>query len=207
MTRISRILASVAVCGALTSFHQLAHAQETLLFGLPNCQELAPGALNLHWELSEDGKVLDLALEGVVQEGDQYLAFGFSPPGESTAEMVGSHAVIAGNIGDEFFGQNYFLSGASQCISGNGVCPESTQDIEVVEGERNGNVMAIHMKRGIGDWPIDGSQVAIWATGAVEGSSSIASPGIQYHGNNRASPGSSATVAFNEASNTCSKLV
>ncbi len=199
-------LSVVVVCGGFL-LNLSAQAQETLLFGLPNCQELVPGILNLHWELSEDGTVIDFALEGIVPEGNQYMAFGFSPPDAPSAVMVGSQVVIAGNVGEDFFGNNYLLTEYQSCNAGLGVCQESSQDIEVVDAERSSNGMAIHMKRGIGDWPVDGSQVSIWAMGAVGDDSSVALPDIQYHGTKRSAPGSSTTVTFNTPSNTCSKIV
>lgn len=208
----THLLASLVVCGTLGlgGFPKTTgQPTETLLFGLPNCQELLPGTLNLHWDVSEDGTVLDLALEGIASENNQYMAFGFSPAGDTTAEMVGAGTVIAGNIGDEFFGKNYVLTRKGRCdASGEGVCPDPMQDVEVVQAERDAdtNVMAIHVRRSLGDWPLDGSRVSIWAMGSVGDGSSIESPDIGYHGAMRTSPGSSATVVFSEATNTCSKL-
>lgn len=200
----SVVLFSV-VCGFL--LNQPAQGQETLLFGLPNCQELVPGVLNIHWDLSKDGTVLDFALEGIVSEGNQYMAFGFSPPDAPSAQMLDSHVVIAGNVGEDFFGKNYLITEYQKCESGVGVCQENPQDVEVVDAERRSNGMAIHMKRGIGDWPVDGSQVSIWAMGNVGDGSSVELPDIQYHGTKRGSPGSSTTVQFNTPSNSCSPIV
>ncbi len=120
--------------------------QDDALYGLPNCQELVPGVLNVHWNLSDS--VLDIALEGTIRDiGNQYLAFGFSQLGVPSARMTGSTALIGGFVGEQPFALNYVLGSKSTCdyATGNGVCPDfagnstapKTTSAKVIQANRN----------------------------------------------------------------------
>ena len=197
--------------------------QDDALYGLPNCQELVPGVLNVHWNLSDS--VLDIALEGTIRDiGNQYLAFGFSQPGVPSARMTGSTALIGGFVGEQPFALNYELGSKSTCdyATGNGVCPDfagnstapKTTSAKVIQANRNGDAMAIHMTRPLGptdgkennEWPSDGSQVVIYAIGPVAEFSSVEEPEVLIH--RVKTPGvSTATVKFDESKNDCTAII
>lgn len=72
----------------------LATCQASQLYGLANCKTLVPGMLNLHYQVDPTNTYVDMALEGVVDKGDQYLSFGYAEPGASYAKMVGGNVVV-----------------------------------------------------------------------------------------------------------------
>lgn len=179
--------------------------------------------LNVHWNL--DDTVLDIALEGTTREiGNQYFAFGFSQPGVPSARMTGSTALIGGFVGEQPFALNYQLASKNPCdfATGDGVCPDfagnstapKTTSAKVIQANRNGDTMAIHMTRPLGPtdgkennaWPSDGSQVVIYAIGPVAEFSSLEEPEVLIH--RVKTPGvSTATVKFDEPKNDCTPII
>ena len=167
---------------------------------LPNCQELIPGTLDIHWDLKDSNIVVELRGTGI-DEANGYMAFGFSPEGASRAQMVGGNALVGGTVDGEFFAMNYDLGSKSTCdlSSGRGVCP-ANEDAKLIAGSEQNGMMIIRMERPVADWPIDGSRPAIWASGRVLGDTNV--PLIQFHGSSHTSALSSVSVRFDQPS-TC----
>lgn len=154
-----------------------------------------PGVLNLWWTLEGDGNTLDMALEGVLPSPqDQYLAFGFSPPGSTSSRMVGSNVVVGGTVGIEPFAMKYYLDSKMPCNyeAASGVCPDSvfngdrSAQVELQDFVTEGDAVAFHVKVPLNSpdaswWPVNGSQPAIYALGPVQGSSSVEKPEVLVH--------------------------
>jgi len=176
--------------------------------------------LNLWWTLEGDGNTLNMALEGVLPSPqDQYLAFGFSPPGSTTSRMVGSNAVVGGTVGIEPFAMKYYLDSKMPCSydRANGVCPASvfngdgSTQVELEDFVTEGVAVAFHIKVPLnspeaGWWPVDGSQPAIYAIGPVQGSSSVDKPEILLHRLHTPSF-DNVVVDFTSSTNTCTPIL
>ena len=167
---------------------------------LPNCQELIPGKLDIHWDLKDSKIVIELHGSGI-DESNGYMAFGFSPQGASRAQMVGGTALVGGTVDGDFFAMNYNLGSKSTCnlSSGRGVCP-ANGDAKLIAGSEQNGKMIVRMERSVGDWPMDGSRPAIWATGRVVGD--VNTPLIQFHGSSHTAASSTVSVRFDQPS-TC----
>lgn len=170
--------------------------QNALYDGLDSCIELVPGELNMHYKVLENG-TLDMALEGLVFEGNAYLSFGFAAPSARSSKMVGGTAVVAGTAGDACFAQDYYLGGEVECdfATGSGSCPSSVSSangvkpypVELVACERDGDALAVRFRRPLGQsgeqgyWPVDGSQYAMYAVGLVGDGSNTQEPEVLDH--------------------------
>lgn len=170
--------------------------QNTLYDGLDSCIELVPGELNMHYKVLDNG-TLDMALEGLVFEGNAYLSFGFAAPSARSSKMVGGTAVVAGTAGDACFAQDYYLGGEVECdfATGSGSCPSSVSSangvkpypVELVACERDGDALAVRFRRPLGQageqgyWPVDGSQYAMYAVGLVGDGSNTQEPEVLDH--------------------------
>ena len=198
----------------------LGQTQLKTLFGLENCQELVPGVLNLWWTLEGDGNTLDMALEGVLPSPqDQYLSFGFSPPGSINSRMVGSNVIVGGTVGIEPFAMKYYLDRKMPCNyeAASGVCPVSvfnddgSTQVELQDFVTEGSAVAFHVKVPLnspdaGWWPVNGSQPAIYAIGPVQGSSSVEKPEVLIHRLHTPSF-ENVVVDFSSSMNSCTPIL
>lgn len=173
-----------------------ANGQNALYDGLDSCIELVPGELNMHYKVLDNG-TLDMALEGLVFEGNAYLSFGFAAPSARSSKMVGGTAVVAGTAGDACFALDYYLGGEVECnfATGTGSCPSSLSSengvkpypVELVACERDGDALAVRFRRPLGQigeegyWPVDGSQYAMYAVGLVGDGSNTEKPEVLDH--------------------------
>ncbi|XP_033097580.1 fibropellin-1-like [Anneissia japonica] len=140
-----------------------------------NCEQLNEN-MQVLWTIN--GGSIDIQLKGTVPFGE-YMSFGISGSTTRTT-MIGSDVAVAWFDGEQAQAVDYYLSGYSQCSSGNGACPDvqsipqGRNDLTGVSGSVEDGVTAISYTRllNTGDIrdkiiPSSGETYVSWAIGPV----------------------------------------
>ena len=174
--------------------------------GMENCAELVRGRLYMYWTLESDangGQIADIVLEGRLPDAsteDYYLSYGYSKEGARGSEMTGGTAILGGLVNGKCFGYDYYLQTIAECNYqlGYGACPTYVSTgksngqtmVEMVACEKNGNVLAVRMRKPLGvdiegipgtGWLADDSRYAMYAMGRVASGSDVAQPEALLH--------------------------
>eukprot|EP01130_Rhizamoeba_saxonica_P018400 TRINITY_DN9194_c0_g1_i1.p1 TRINITY_DN9194_c0_g1~~TRINITY_DN9194_c0_g1_i1.p1 ORF type:complete len:537 (-),score=166.80 TRINITY_DN9194_c0_g1_i1:52-1662(-) len=93
-----------------------------------NCVELFENQLQVSWSLDENIDAINFKLEGIIED-DEWMGFGLSGKSDSTF-MVGADVTIAYFDGSEPVALDFDISSRSQCSNGDGVCPDTSSELE-----------------------------------------------------------------------------
>ena len=136
------------------------------------------------------------------------------------------HLFTGGTIGDQCFGENYYMSSISQCNfkNGRGVCPESINpdgnpavqaatNATLVQCAKTGDRVAVRMTRKLDSanadtvdeaWPTDGSRYIIYAIGPMDKKATLEERQLRQH--TKRTRGFRETLDLTQQVNDCSTL-